>query len=77
MLLALVSILPGTPSEYLGVLALGGSIYEASVLATRLMTFARCLSFAFATSAFCLLSLRETASLSFPFLSLSSASFTC
>jgi hypothetical protein len=44
-------LLSGTPSDYLGALSLGGSIYGASVPATRLVT---CLSsfFAFATSPF-------------------------
>jgi hypothetical protein len=45
MFLALVPILPGTPSEYLGALALDASTYEASVPATRLVTLARSLSF--------------------------------
>jgi hypothetical protein len=81
--LPLVLILPGTPSDYLEALALGGSTYGESVPATRLATSASCFSsfFAFATSPFSLLSPPETVSLyfvSFPFLylSLSSASFT-
>jgi hypothetical protein len=51
---ALDPLLPGTPSDYLGALLLGGSAYGASVPATRLVTSACCLSssFAFAISPF-------------------------
>jgi hypothetical protein len=74
-------LLPRTPSDYLGALSLGGSTYGASVPATRLVTslvgslpVSRSLPLSLPLE----VSPSQTVSLSlsFPFLSLSSASFT-